>query len=162
MICEKIGNRVLLKQNYVTPLSLEYVLDKHVFYVAFWASFYQHLKMNYCSEHVNKDDDLNHLRSPSVSVYRKIDCFFSSLFRLKSKKTSKHRMTGPLWTNHRWPMDSLHKGPVMWKMHPCHYVQLIKILLENMGLDKSATIGVPQWHEDLAPNEFFLVPSDKF
>ena len=40
------------------------------------------------------------------------------LFRPRSKKTSKHCVTG-LWQKIQgWPVNSLHKWPVMWKMFP--------------------------------------------
>ena len=40
------------------------------------------------------------------------------LFGRRSKKTSKHCVTG-LWQRiQRWPVNSLHKWPVMWKMFP--------------------------------------------
>ena len=66
------------------------------------------------------------MKRPCDSVHLKIDCLLSSLFRLTSTKTSKHRITGPLWENHRWLMDSHHKGPVMWKMYSWHYAIMIK------------------------------------
>ena len=31
-----------------------------------------------------------------------------------------------------------------------------------MEWHKSVVTGVHQWHEELVPNKFFLVPSDKF
>ena len=37
------------------------------------------------------------------------------LFRRRSKKTSKLRVTGLVWGIHRWPVNSPHKGPVTRK-----------------------------------------------
>ena len=37
-----------------------------------------------------------------------------------------------------------------------------KYTLENIEWDKSVVTGVRRWHEELDPNKFFLVPSDKF
>ena len=50
--------------------------------------------------------------------HRCLDCWFSHLFRRKSKKTSKLRITDLCRGIHWWPVDSPHKGSVMWKMFP--------------------------------------------
>ena len=42
----------------------------------------------------------------------------SRMFRRTSKKTSKLRVTGLCDGNHRWPVDSLRKGPVTRKVFP--------------------------------------------
>ena len=42
----------------------------------------------------------------------------------------------------------------------CRYDK--KNTLENMEWDKSIVTGFRQWHEELVPNKFFLVPNDKF
>ena len=52
---------------------------------------------------------LNHLR---------LDCLLNRLFRHRSKKTSKLRITGFVKGIHRWPVNSPHKGPVTRKMSP--------------------------------------------
>ena len=44
------------------------------------------------------------------------DCLLNSLFRRRSKKTSKLRVTVFLWGIHRWLVNSPHKGPVTRKM----------------------------------------------
>ena len=46
-----------------------------------------------------------------VSNHRRLDCLLNRLFRRRSKKTSKLRVTG----NPRWPMDSPHKWPATRK-----------------------------------------------
>ena len=48
---------------------------------------------------------------------------FSSSFRMTTNKTQNIRITGPFVRGiHRWPMDSLHKGPMMQKSFPYHDV----------------------------------------
>ena len=51
-----------------------------------------------------------------VSNNQRLDCLLNRLFRRISKKISKLRVTVLCERNHRWPMDSSHKGPVMRKM----------------------------------------------
>ena len=43
---------------------------------------------------------------------------YSDLFRCRSKKTSKLRLTGLCAGNSPGPVNSLHKWPVTWKMFP--------------------------------------------
>ena len=38
------------------------------------------------------------------------------------QRKSKLRVTDPLWGNYQWPVVSLHKGTVIWKMSLCHDV----------------------------------------
>ena len=52
----------------------------------------------------------------------KLYCLSNRLFRLTLKKTSNICISGSLWGIHRWPMDSLHKGPVIRKLISCHDV----------------------------------------
>ena len=55
-----------------------------------------------------------HNRRNGVSNHQPHDCLLNRLFRRRSKKTSKPRITGLL----RWPVNSPHKWPVMRKMFP--------------------------------------------
>ena len=60
-----------------------------------------------------------HNERHGVSNHQPLDCLFYALFKLTSKKTSKVRVTGPLWGKiHRWPVNFPHKGPVTRKMFP--------------------------------------------
>ena len=54
----------------------------------------------------------------SVSNHQPRDCLFNRLFRRRSKKTSKHRVTGLCVGNSPGPVNSPHKGPVTRKMFP--------------------------------------------
>ena len=61
---------------------------------------------------------LRHNERDGVSNHRRFDCLLNRLFRCRSKKTSKLRVTGLCGGTHRWPVDSSHKGPVTRKMYP--------------------------------------------
>ena len=54
----------------------------------------------------------------SVSNHQPHDCLFNRLFRRRSKKTSKLRVTGLCAGNSPGPVNSPHKGPVTRKMFP--------------------------------------------
>ena len=54
----------------------------------------------------------------SVSNHQPHDCLLSRLFRHRSKKTSKLRVTGLCVGNSPGPVNSPHKGPVTRKMFP--------------------------------------------
>ena len=55
------------------------------------------------------------------SIHRLLDHLFKVLFRLTTKKSSKFHITDPLcWS----PMDSMHKGSVMWKLLACHDITI--------------------------------------
>ena len=54
----------------------------------------------------------------SVSNHQPRDCLFNRLFRRRSKKTSKLRVTGLCVGNSPGPVNSPHKGPVTRKMFP--------------------------------------------
>ena len=70
----------------------------------------------------------NHERD-GVPNHQPHNCLFNSLFRRRSKKASKLRITWPCVRGiHRWP-DSLHKGPVMRKIFPFDDVVMINGLL---------------------------------
>ena len=54
----------------------------------------------------------------SVSNHQPHECLFNCLFRRRSKKTSKLRVTGLCVGNSPGPVNSPHKGPVTRKMFP--------------------------------------------
>ena len=54
----------------------------------------------------------------SVSNHQPRECLFNHLFRRRSKKTSKPRVTGLCMGNSPGPVNSPHKGPVTRKMFP--------------------------------------------
>ena len=53
-----------------------------------------------------------------VSNHKPCGCLLNRLFRRRSKKTSKLRVTGLCAGNSPRPVNSPHKGPVTWKMFP--------------------------------------------
>ena len=53
-----------------------------------------------------------------VSNHQPHRCLLNGLFRRRSKKTSKLRVTGLCVGNSPGPVNSPHKGPVTWKMFP--------------------------------------------
>ena len=64
----------------------------------------------------------HHNGHDSISDHQPHDCLLNRLFRHRSKKTSKLRITGLCvgnFTGDRWnPVNSPHKWPVTWKMFP--------------------------------------------
>ena len=52
-----------------------------------------------------------HNERDGASNHHPHDCLPNRLFRHRSKKTSKLRITGLWWGIHRWPVNSPHKGP---------------------------------------------------
>ena len=61
-----------------------------------------------------------HNERDGVSNHQLLDCLLNRLFRRRSKKTSKLRVTGFVRRIHRWPVNSPHKGPVTRK---CVYLK---------------------------------------
>ena len=59
-----------------------------------------------------------HNERDGVSNHRRLDCLLKCLFRRRSKKTLEFRVTVFVRGNHRWPVDSHHKGPVTRKRFP--------------------------------------------
>ena len=57
-----------------------------------------------------------HNRRDGVPNHQPHDCLLNWLFRRRSKKTSKVRVTGFVRGIHRWPVNSPHKWPVTRKM----------------------------------------------
>ena len=59
-----------------------------------------------------------HNERDGVSNHQPHDCLLNGLFRRRSKKTSKLRVTGLCVGNSLGPVNSPHKGPVTRKMFP--------------------------------------------
>ena len=57
-----------------------------------------------------------HYEGDGVSNHWCLDCSLNRLFRRRSKKTSKLRVTVLCGGIHRWPVNSPHKGPVTRQM----------------------------------------------
>ena len=59
------------------------------------------------------------------------DCLLNRLFRQRSKKTSKLRISGFVWGIHQWPVNSPHKGPVTRKMLPFDDINMPNVVRNN-------------------------------
>ena len=67
-----------------------------------------------------------HNEYDGASIHQPHDCLPDGLFRRRSRKASKLRLTGLCeWGFHRRPVNSLHKGPVTRKMFPFDDVIMI-------------------------------------
>ena len=66
-----------------------------------------------------------HNERDGVWNHRYLECLFNGLFRRRSKKTSKLRVTGLCAGNSPGPVNSPHKGPVTRKMFPFDDVIMI-------------------------------------
>ena len=67
-----------------------------------------------------------------ISNHQPRGCLLNRLFRRRSKKTSKLRVTGLYVRNSPGPMNSPHKGPVTRKMFPFDDVIIIKVRCVTM------------------------------
>ena len=67
----------------------------------------------------------------SVSNHQPHGCLLNRLFRRRSKKTSKLRVTGLCVGNSPGPVNSPHKGPVTRKMFPFDDVIMTKKLIDS-------------------------------
>ena len=80
-----------------------------------------YLKVYYCVRVMGNDVaslHWRHNRHDGVSNHQPHDCLLNHLFRRRSKKTSKLRVTGLCVGNLPGPVNSPHKGPVTRKMFP--------------------------------------------
>ena len=63
------------------------------------------------------------IMSDGVSNLRRLECLLNRLFRHRSNKISKPRVTGLCVSGmHQWPVDFSHKVPVTLKMFPLNKV----------------------------------------
>ena len=70
--------------------------------------------------------------------------YSNCLFRRRSKKTSKLRTLAFVQGIHRWPVNSPHKGPVMFEMFPFDDV-IMKLC--NKGLCSQALFVLASWRD---------------
>ena len=73
----------------------------------------------------------------SVSDHQPHDCLLNRLFRRRSKKTSKLRVTGLCAGIHRWPFNSPHKWPVTRK-----YFHLIALSSNKNKANNNKTMHI--------------------
>ena len=83
-----------------------------------------------------------HNERDGVSNHRRLDCLLNRLFKHRSKKTSKLRVTGSCEGIHRGSVDYPHKGPVTLKMFSFADVIMVKLYRswnDNTGVDVAYT-----------------------
>ena len=78
-----------------------------------------------------------HNERDDVSNHQPHDCLLNHLFRRRSKKTSKLRVTGLCAEIYRWPVNCSHKGPVTLKMFPFDDVILEDLFNHNYHIVSS-------------------------
>ena len=92
-----------------------------------------------------------------VSNHLPHDCLFNHLFRRRSKKTSKFRVTGLCAGNSPGPVNSPHKEPVTRKMFPfddvimprSHYMHgLFDGLLQDCSNSNGLAMELTHWGRD--------------
>ena len=71
-----------------------------------------------------------------VSNHQPRGCLFNRLFRCRSKKTSKLRVTGLCAGNSSGPVNSPHKGPVTRKMFPFDDVIMLRLIYVSINFTK--------------------------
>ena len=86
-------------------------------------------------KHENIVDPLQwrHNDNDCVSNHQPYGCLLNRLFRRRSKKTSKLRVTGLCVGNSPGPVNSPHKGPVTRKMFPFDDV-IMPVMKEKLAL----------------------------
>ena len=77
-----------------------------------------------------------------VSNYQPHDCLLNRLFRRRSKKTSKLRVTGLCAGNSPGPVNSPHKGPVTRKMLPFDDVIMFTLMRRYCFIDNCTFITI--------------------
>ena len=75
-----------------------------------------------------------HNEHNGVSNHRRLDCLLNRLFRHRSKKTLKLRVTGLCAGNSPGPVNSPHKGPVTRKMFPFDDVIMAAVRLSQRSI----------------------------
>ena len=80
-----------------------------------------------------------HIERDGVSNHQPLDCFFDCLFRRKSKKISRLRVTGLCEGNPPVTSVSPHKGSVTWKRFPFDDVVMTPIFCRVQGAPWYAT-----------------------
>ena len=96
-----------------------------------WFLHFVH-KISMCSESIGKYIITLHWRHndhDGVSNHQPHGCLLNRLFRHRSKKTSKLRVTGLCVGNSPGPVNYPHKGPVTQKMFPFHDVIMHAMML---------------------------------
>ena len=84
----------------------------------------------------------------SVSNHQPHGCLLNRLFRRRSKKTSKLRVTGLCAGKSPGPVNSLHKGPVTRKMFPFDDVIMMRHVAWRAWLNWTLSYHASGSHQD--------------
>ena len=100
-----------------------YSVEKNSMCMNTWHHSISKIAMLHAGEVLLKTESNSSLRwrhndHDGVSNHQPHGCLLNRLFRRRSKKTSKLRVTGHCARNSPGPVNSPHKGPVMRKMFP--------------------------------------------
>ena len=98
---------------------------------------------------MNKHTSLHwcHNDHDGVSNHQPHGCILNRLFRRRSKKTSKLRVTGLCEGNSPGPVNSPHKGPVTWKLFP--FDDVIMCNCRHQGYGRRVNFGVEGSQKDI-------------
>ena len=88
----------------------------------------------------------NHNERDGVSNHQPHDCLLNRLFRRRSKKTPKLRVTGLCKGIHGWPVNCPHKAPFMRKIFPFDDVNIHIGFSENCLLATEQDTGGVSFH----------------
>ena len=117
--------------------------------VACWIIMYSYvLCQKWRIKHVQSIDvtlQWRHNGRDSVSNHQPLDCLLNGLFRHRSKKTSKLRVTGFGRGIHRWLVNSPHKWPVTRKMFPFDDVIMKESTLDSFKQNYTYPKGWIKW-----------------
>ena len=67
-----------------------------------------------------------------VSNHWQLHCWLNYIFRITSTESSKPVLRAICEGNHRWPVDSPHKGSVTLKEFPFHHVEWVEVDRETL------------------------------
>ena len=70
----------------------------------------------------------------SISIQQPHDCLFNRLYRPYQRKHQNSMTLAFVRGIHRWPVNSWHKGPVIWKMFPFNDVIMITMPVTVCGV----------------------------
>ena len=144
---EPINHKSIRSNSVGNPEPASYFISATCFMLSFiWNNLRCHilvisLYMSYLPLHWrHKDRD-------GVSNHQPHDCLLNLLFRRRSKKTSKLRVTGLCVGNSPGPVNSPHKGPVTRKIFPFDvFIMLNPLLTLRCFSHQSKVTLLMAWH----------------
>ena len=114
----------------LSPISVYFLVARRWHFFPKWSLSLEHIRIT--SQAVVPHDwhttSLHYcdvIMTTMASLITSLTVVTQRLFRRRSKKTSKLRVTGFCVGNSPWPVNSLHKGPVTRKMFPFDDVTML-------------------------------------